>query len=94
MTEEFLELVHLNEAVEALSSKLEGRLPLKENIDVDDSLGRVAALDITAPADMPGFEACPVDRRREHSYVMRQQVEMSNRRAIREDRKLYDSDLR
>lgn len=44
-------------------------------------------------ADMPGFEACPVDRRRENSYVMRQQVEMNNRRAIREDRKLYDADL-
>ena len=43
-------------------------------------------------ADMPGFEACPTDQRRQQQYVMRQQEEMSSRQAIREGRKLYDSD--
>ncbi|MFC1636192.1 hypothetical protein ACFL5Z_15280, partial [Planctomycetota bacterium] len=43
-------------------------------------------------ADMPGFEACAVDRQRQDNYAMRRQVEMSSRQAIREDRKLYDSE--
>ncbi len=44
-------------------------------------------------ADMPGFEACPTDQRRQLDYAMRQQVEISSRQAINEGRKLYDSDL-
>jgi len=44
-------------------------------------------------ADMPGFEACPTDQRRQQDYVMRQEAEMSSRRAINEGRKLYDTDL-
>ncbi|MHC4627744.1 MAG: HzsA-related protein [Planctomycetota bacterium] len=44
-------------------------------------------------ADMPGFEACPTDQRRQRDYAMRQQVEMSSRRAISEGRELYDRDL-
>lgn len=45
-------------------------------------------------ADMPGFEACPTDQRRQRNYAMRQQAEMSSRRAINEGRKLYDADFR
>ena len=44
-------------------------------------------------ADMPGFEACPTDQRRQRDYAMRQQVEISSRRAINEGRKLYDTDV-
>jgi hypothetical protein len=43
-------------------------------------------------ADMPGFEACPTDQRRQQDYAMRQQAEISSRRAISEGRRLYDSD--
>ncbi len=45
-------------------------------------------------ADMPGFEACAVDRQRQHKYAMRKEIEMSSRQAIREDKKVYDIDLR
>lgn len=61
MTEDFLKLIHLNEAVDALGNKLGGRTPSKEKIDTDDSLGRVAAINITAPSDMPGFERSAMD---------------------------------
>jgi len=44
-------------------------------------------------ADMPGFEPCPTDQRRQQDYAMRQQVETSSRRAINDGRKLYDTDL-
>ena len=42
-------------------------------------------------ADMPGFQACTVDRERQQEYVMRQQIELRNRRAIRQGQKLYDT---
>jgi len=42
-------------------------------------------------ADMPGFQACTVDRERQQKYVMRQQIELRNRRAIRKGQKLYDT---
>jgi hypothetical protein len=45
-------------------------------------------------ADMPGFKACDVDQQRQQNYVMREQIEMSNRRAIFQDRKVYDSDTK
>lgn len=61
MAEDFLKLVHLNEAVGDLAAELEGRSPSTEIIDTDESLGRVAAFDITAPSDMPGFERSAMD---------------------------------
>ncbi|MBN2316368.1 MAG: hypothetical protein JXM79_20745 [Sedimentisphaerales bacterium] len=45
-------------------------------------------------ADMPGFEPCAIDQQRQHKYVMRKEIELSSRRAIREDKKLYDSEFR
>lgn len=45
-------------------------------------------------ADMPGFEPCIIDKQRQHKYVMRREIELSRRRAIREDKKLYDSEFR
>jgi hypothetical protein len=44
-------------------------------------------------ADMEGFEACPTDQRREEKYAMRRRVELRNRQAIREGRKVYDDAL-
>ncbi len=42
-------------------------------------------------ADMDGFVPCPTDQWREQKYSARQQVEMRNRAAIRDHRKVYDS---
>ena len=41
-------------------------------------------------ADMPGFVAWEVDRKREEKYAMRRQNELRNRRAIRIGEKVYD----
>jgi len=41
-------------------------------------------------ADMPGFEACPIDQQRERNYTKRQQTEARNRQAIQDGQKLYD----
>jgi hypothetical protein len=66
--------------------------------DYIEALGIIQAgkrmLEQRPRADMPGFEACAVDRRRQRNYTLRQKVEYSSRQAIRENRKLYDSDLR
>jgi len=43
-------------------------------------------------ADMPGFEPCTIDQQRQQNYAIRLQIEKRNRQAIREDRKLYDSE--
>ena len=43
-------------------------------------------------ADMPGFEPCAIDQQRQQNYAIRRQIEKRNRQAIREDRKLYDSE--
>jgi hypothetical protein len=42
-------------------------------------------------ADMPGFQACPIDQRRQQQYIARQQIELNNRRSIQEGIKLYDT---
>ena len=41
-------------------------------------------------ADMLGFQPCETDQQRETKYVQRQQIELRNRAAIREGRKVYD----
>jgi len=41
-------------------------------------------------ADMPGFQACPVDRDREERYCRRESIEIENREAIRSEGKAYD----
>jgi hypothetical protein len=41
-------------------------------------------------ADMPGFQACPIDRRRQAAYVAREEIEERNRAAIASGRKRYD----
>ncbi len=41
-------------------------------------------------ADMPGFVACDTDQWREQKYLTRQQMELRNRAALREGRKVYD----
>ncbi|NIP26011.1 MAG: c-type cytochrome, partial [Phycisphaerae bacterium] len=42
-------------------------------------------------ADMSGFEACPIDQRRQQQYIARQRVELNNRRSIQDGQKLYDT---
>ena len=41
-------------------------------------------------ADMPGFQRCEADCRREEKYATRLQVEAANREAIQTGKKLYD----
>jgi len=41
-------------------------------------------------ADMPGFIPCEFDQLREQRYAIRRQLELRNRRAIREGYKVYD----
>ena len=41
-------------------------------------------------ADMPGFVPCALDQRRDEKYRQRLEVEMQNRAAIREGKKVYD----
>jgi hypothetical protein len=42
-------------------------------------------------ADMPGFQACVIDRQRQARYIAREDVEERNRAAIRNERKRYDA---
>lgn len=42
-------------------------------------------------ADMPGFQACPLDEHRRQKYAMRRQAELCSRKAIRKGTKVYDS---
>ena len=42
-------------------------------------------------ADMPGFQACPIDQQRQQQYTARQQIELQNRRSIQKGLKLYDT---
>ncbi len=44
-------------------------------------------------ADMDGFVPCSTDQRRQREYEKRMECEQKNRRAIREGKKVYDSDL-
>ncbi len=61
MAEGFLKLVHLEEAVEKLIGALSDREPFIEELNTVDALGRVAARDIAAPEDLPGFERSSMD---------------------------------
>jgi len=45
-------------------------------------------------ADMDGFEACPVDRKREEVYTIRQEAEQRSRQAICRGDKSYDTTSR
>jgi hypothetical protein len=43
-------------------------------------------------ADMPGFVPCEFDQQREQKYDIRRQIELRNRKAIKEGYKVYDKD--
>ena len=49
-----------------------------------------ATLDERPRADMTGFELLGVEAKREDKYVAREQVELASRRAIREQKRVYD----
>lgn len=61
MSEKFLKLIHLNEAVGTLRELMTDLTVPSETVEISKSLGRVAADDIKAPADMPGFERSAMD---------------------------------
>ena len=44
----------------------------------------------TPSADMDGFQPCMVDQLRNERYLMRRQIELRNRKAIRDGVKVYD----
>jgi len=50
-----------------------------------------AMLQVRPRADMPNFQACPIDQQREAQYVAREEIEARNRAAIRDGRKQYDN---
>ncbi len=41
-------------------------------------------------ADMPGFEPCQTDRKRQQKYALREKIELRNRNAISNGTKAYD----
>jgi len=61
MAEEFLKLVHLDEAVEKLLSALSSGEPRTEWVRAGEALDRVLAADIEAPEDLPGFTRSSMD---------------------------------
>jgi hypothetical protein len=68
----------------------------KTNPEYIEALGIICAgsrmLNERPRADMPGFQACAVDQQRQRQYVKRQQIELSNRKAIKKGQKLYDTE--
>ena len=48
------------------------------------------ALSRQPEADASGFQACEADRGRDLKYLQRREIELRNRRAIREGKKVYD----
>jgi molybdopterin molybdotransferase len=61
LTEEFLELVSLPEAVSSLIEALPARIHAAKEIDTSAAIGRVLAGDVTASEDMPGFTRSQMD---------------------------------
>jgi molybdopterin molybdotransferase len=61
LSEGFLKLIHLPEAVARLLGALPEREPEAEEIDPAAALGRVLAADLFAPEDLPGFERSTMD---------------------------------
>lgn len=61
MPEEFLNLVHLKEAVRLLLDHLPAGNAIPDEVEVSRALGRVIAGDIIAPEDVPGFNRSGMD---------------------------------
>jgi len=61
LPEEFLNLVHLDEAVRLLLEGLPEGGVATEEVEVSSALGRVIAGDIIAPEDVPGFDRSGMD---------------------------------
>lgn len=61
MAEDFLNLVHLEEAVRLLLDRLPDRDAVPQEVEVPRAPGRVIARDITAPEDLPGFARSSMD---------------------------------
>ena len=61
LTEDFLKLVHLDEAVAGVLRALPGERPGTEMIALREATGRVLAGDVEAPEDLPGFNRSSMD---------------------------------
>lgn len=61
MAEGFLKLVHLDSAIKALLENLPAAIPGTVKIDIEESSGRVAAEDVVAGEDLPGFARSSMD---------------------------------
>ncbi|MHB8897029.1 MAG: molybdopterin-binding protein [Candidatus Geothermincolia bacterium] len=61
MSESFLKLIHLPEAVAAVLENLAGPVPRTETVGLEDALGRVVARDVVCPEDLPGFDRSSMD---------------------------------
>lgn len=61
MADDFLELIHLPEAVALLLGALPERDLPGEEMESAEAHGRVLAHDVTAPEDLPGFERSTMD---------------------------------
>jgi molybdopterin molybdotransferase len=61
LTDSFLELMHLPEAVGVLLGSLGETDPRVEEVSSERALDRVLARDLTAPEDLPGFQRSTMD---------------------------------
>jgi len=70
---------------------------VKGSAEYEEGLGIIEAggeqLKKVPRGDMDGFLPCEKDRERLAKYDDRARIEMENRKAIREDRRLYDRDF-
>jgi molybdopterin molybdotransferase len=61
MTEEFLELVHVDRAVDMLVAGLDGEPVSTEEIEATAAVGRIIGSDVVAGDDVPGFARSEMD---------------------------------
>lgn len=61
MPEDFLKLIHVDEAVRMLLARVYGPVERVEDVDLREADGRVVADDIVSPEDLPGFDRSRMD---------------------------------
>jgi molybdopterin molybdotransferase len=53
--------MNVNEVIKIINDHFAGYKPDSEELIIEESVGRIAAADVTAPEDIPGFNRSPVD---------------------------------
>ena len=61
MSDSFLRLIHLPEAVRLLLQSVPAGVGSPEQVKIEDALGRVSAEDVRSPVDLPGFDRSSMD---------------------------------